>query len=225
MKSFCKKSVTFLLTLSMLMTLFSGCASKATVKPTAAPVKSAEGKIESWRKTTPGSGGIALPIVQTPVEYTFMTSEQGTAPIKDSFVVIPEITKKTNVKFNLIKVPESNYKEKLNVVLASGDIPDFIAGVDVKTANNLGPKGLFLNIWDYIDAMPNLKKCFDTYPEFSNYKLSDKEFYQILDQCAPDSDPQGFGYYTQIPMIVLIIPYEGDSISDIIPTTTTVEIK
>ncbi len=166
----------------------------------AQPIPSKAGS-ESWQKATEGSGGIALPVVQAPVEYTFMAAEDAVMPFRDSFVVLPELEKRTNVRFKLIKVPDSNYKDKLNVVLASGDLPDFIGGVNVATANSLGPKGLFLNIWDYIGIMPNLKRAFDTYREFNDYKYSDKELYQLLDQCAPDNDPLGFGYYVQIPAV------------------------
>lgn len=162
---------------------------------------SAPGQAADWQKTAPGSGGIALPVVRTPVEYSFMAQEDAGMPFRNTFVVVPGIEKRTNVKFNLNKVPQTNYKDKLNVVLASGEIPDVMAGVDVSVANSLGPKGLFLNIWQYIDAMPNMKKAFETYPEMNNFKYSDNELYSILNQCSPDSDPQGFGYYTFVPMI------------------------
>jgi putative aldouronate transport system substrate-binding protein len=49
--------------------------------------------------------------------------------------------------------------------------------------------------------MPNMKWCFDTFDGWDAYKYSDNELYQLLVQCSPDSDPQGFGYYRQIPMI------------------------
>lgn len=179
-----------------------GCSSDSA--GTSAPSRTepaAAVETQNWQRTEPGAGGLALPVVREPARYSFMTQEQGSMPFRDSFVVVPEIARRTNVQFELIKVPQTNYADKLSVTLASGELPDLIAGVSVSTANQLGPKGLFLNIWDYIDEMPNLKQSFAKFPEFNDYKYSDNELYQIMNQCSPDSDPQGFGYYTQIPMI------------------------
>ena len=49
--------------------------------------------------------------------------------------------------------------------------------------------------------MPNMKHCFETIDGWDAYKYSDTELYNLLVQCSPDSDPQGFGYYREIPMI------------------------
>ncbi len=96
----------------------------------------------SWQQGTPGSGGQALPVTQKLAEYTFMARELGGVPFRDSFVVLPELEKRTNVKLNLNKVPESNYNDKLSVVLASGAMPDLIAGVNLNVANRLAEMGL-----------------------------------------------------------------------------------
>ncbi|MFB9275667.1 extracellular solute-binding protein [Cohnella cellulosilytica] len=205
MKKLHKKGAALTLALALLTALLAACSGGNNAKSgnegggsASSPAASAS---EEWQKTAPGSGGQALPVTQQLKEYTFMARELGGVPFKDSFVVLPELERRTNVKLNLIKVPESNYGDKLNVVMASGELPDLIAGVNINVANEFGPKGLFLNLWDYIDIMPNMKKAFETYPEFNDYKYSDTELYQVLNQCAPDSDPQGFGFYKQIPMI------------------------
>jgi putative aldouronate transport system substrate-binding protein len=197
MNKLIRKSIALSLILALVVAL-AACSGNNNKE---GAVSSPDGPTGEWQHTVPGSGGQALPVTQQLKEYTFMARELGGVPFKDSFVVIPELEKRTNVKLNLIKVPESNYNDKLNVVMASGDMPDLIAGVNINVANEFGPKGLFLNIWDYIDVMPNMKKAFETYPAFNDYKYSDTELYQVLNQCAPDSDPQGFGFYKQIPMI------------------------
>jgi putative aldouronate transport system substrate-binding protein len=207
MNRFSKRVTALLLIATLVFVSIIGCSNNKaeqdqnTKNNTSNNTAANTAEADNWQQATAGSGGQALPVTKESVEYSFMTLEFGNTPIRSSFVVVPEVERRTNVKFDLQKVPESNYKDKLNVVLASGDIPDLVAGVSLSVANEFGPKGLFLNIWDYIDIMPNLKKAFDTFPEFAEYKYSDNQLYQLMNQCAPNSDPQGFGYYKQIPMI------------------------
>jgi len=185
-----------LIALAVLVAMLMSCASAFAVEP--------------------GSGGITLPIVDETVTYTFMTSEQTTMPFLDSFVVLDELEKRTNVHLDTMLVADSNYKEKLSVTLASGSLPDFIAGVSVSTANTYGPQGMFLNIYDYLDYMPNLSRCLAEIDGLDAYMYSDHELYVIPVQMSPDSDPQGFGYWKQIPQIRLDVL---DELGLEVPTT------
>jgi len=54
--------------------------------------------------------------------------------------------------------PSSEFPTKFASMLAGGNLPDIInhnAAID--QVNELGPKGMFLPISDYLDQMPNVK--------------------------------------------------------------------
>ncbi len=65
------------------------------------------------------------------------------------------------------------------MAIASQTIPDIINSVDINTLNDMGSKGMFLNMWDYIDKMPETKKAFDTYAELKPNKLSDDKWFAL----------------------------------------------
>ncbi len=65
----------------------------------------------------------------------------------------------TGVKFDITRGVFESEDDKLGTVLASGDLPNVISMRDSKWVDDLGPKGLFVRLDDYINAgkMPNLK--------------------------------------------------------------------
>ena len=205
-----KKIISSILVTTMTVSMLAGCGGQktesapetTTAAATEASSAAPETKTDAVSQAADsGSGGITLPVTQETITYTYMAPENPSSPVTDEFVVIPEIEKRTNLKFDMTWVPESNYSDKLSVVLSSGEIPDYIGNVSVSVANNYGPKGLFLNIWDYIDYMPNMQRLFKEDPKLEAYKYSDTELYTLPVQYARDIDPQGFGYFKQIPMI------------------------
>lgn len=75
--------------------------------------------------------------------------------------------KAAGVKFNANIPPRDSFKEKVNVMLASNELPDlFRFFQDDKTFNEYGPQ-LFVNLNEYIEAgkLPNLERWLKKYPE------------------------------------------------------------
>lgn len=123
---------------------------------------------------------LTLPLSKEKVEYEMLVKENPASPYLDSFIVAPELEKRTNVKLKIQPVPSDSWKQKISIVLASGNIPDIIfMADDKKQMNDLGPKGMFLNIAKYMDYMPNLRKVIKDYPEINNYKYSKDELYGL----------------------------------------------
>ncbi len=104
------------------------------------------------------TGGITLPIVDEPVELTWMLVSE-TQDLNDSFIV-KEIEERTGIKLNIQAYPGGTYGEKLSTVVASGQLPDIFHGLTISEINDLGQKGAVVAISDYLDELPNFKKLY-----------------------------------------------------------------
>jgi len=72
---------------------------------------------------TPGTAASGVPFAST-LELKIM---QGHRQPYDEFPAVEkEIQARTNTKITYIKVPQANFTEKLNITLASGDLPDLV---------------------------------------------------------------------------------------------------
>ena len=111
-----------------------------------------------------GTGGLKMPVSDKEVVLKIAMAEHATYPIKshDSNPWLQNITKLTGVKMDIQAIPQTNYKEKLNIMLNTNDLPDIIWRTeDDAKINELGQKGVFLAYSDYLKDMPNLKRVMD----------------------------------------------------------------
>lgn len=115
----------------------------------------------------------------TPIEYKLMFAENASMPVRDTWVILKELEERTNIKINLMPIPSSAWTDKLNITLASGELPDIINTVSLDTLNEFGPKGMFLNIWEYKDYMPNLVNMMKVAPFLKSYMFSNNELYAM----------------------------------------------
>lgn len=104
------------------------------------------------------TGGLTLPIVDEPVELTWMLVSD-VQNLNDSFVV-KEIEKRTGIKLNIQAYSPGTYGEKLSAIVASGQLPDIWHGLTVSQVNELGKKGAVTAISDHLDDLPNFTKLY-----------------------------------------------------------------
>lgn len=117
--------------------------------------------------------------VEPPTPISIMVTFYGAEPPGADNVVIKEIEKRTNTKLTITWVSPNSYNEKVNVTLASGDIPDitFIGDNFAPNVRSMAAKGAFWELGKYIDAYPNLKG----YPKeaWDNTRYQDGKIYAI----------------------------------------------
>ena len=72
------------------------------------------------------------------------------------------------IKINWIEIPSTSVTEKVNLMLASGDLPDaFIYCVSNDMLSNYYDQDVFLCVDEYVDtAMPNLAKIYEQRPQY-----------------------------------------------------------
>lgn len=143
--------------LAMLSVLLSGCGGKATT--------AAEGDSGS------DSG---------PLEVSIMTITPAAVPAADDNVIKRAIEKATDSKMTIHWVSNNIYTDKLNLTLASGDIPDLIMINDPfnSTFMKMAQQGAFWDLTPYYKDYPNLSGGI---PEvaWTNTKLADGKNYGI----------------------------------------------
>ncbi|TVY08379.1 extracellular solute-binding protein [Paenibacillus cremeus] len=129
---------------------------------------------------TPAQGtGTAARDDQKPLDLKVMSFLYFQVPDMKN-AVWTEIQKKLNVNLTVDWVPQSDYTSKLDIVLASGDLPDIIDSPENYLPTvNAAKQGLFWDLTpflgDYKDY-PNLKKIV---PEWSKYFKIDGKLYSL----------------------------------------------
>lgn len=173
--------------LSMLMALvivMSACGTQTTNNPAATAADKTTG-------TTPTATAQPTPVKEPPAKIRLFMSTLGTAvpedvnPADTPFLKL--IAELANVEFTEVIVPPyADYDQKLQLTVASGDIPDVMhdqwdpAGMD-----KLGMEGSFEPLNDYI-AKSEFLKTFFTKDQVEMMKASDGKIYRFNSKSSGD---------------------------------------
>jgi len=115
----------------------------------------------------------------SPLPVSIMSMYFTPEPPGPDNVVVQEFEKRTNTDLNITWVSPNSYGDKVNVTLASGDMPDLMLVDDAFSAQlrTMVQQGAFWDLTPYLDDYPNLKK----FPEESwiNTKQADGKNYGI----------------------------------------------
>lgn len=97
--------------------------------------------------------------VQEPVEISILSPTYGESTPND-IDRIKKLNEKLNIKVNVTFAPANNYQDKLNVVLASGDIPDVTVVWDTNITGwaKAIQQGAFWDLTPFIKDYPSLSK-------------------------------------------------------------------
>jgi putative aldouronate transport system substrate-binding protein len=109
-------------------------------------------------------GGFAAPAAEKAgdqgkvVTLKYFTVEHTNWPVKNDTPVLQEMTKRIGIKLDYIVVPGEVLNEKLNLTMASGDLPDLM-NLNVNYINQNLSSGAFLALNDLVDnTAPRLAK-------------------------------------------------------------------
>ncbi|MFC5652863.1 extracellular solute-binding protein [Paenibacillus solisilvae] len=116
---------------------------------------------------------------EEPTPISIMTTFFGAEPPGPDNVIVKEIEKRTNTKLNITWVSPNSYNEKVNVTLASGDIPDLTLIGDNFAPNvrTMAEQGAFWELESYIKDYPSLSE----YPKeaWDNSRYQDGKIYGV----------------------------------------------
>jgi len=166
------KATTVLASIAMLAGLIAGCGggnNGNTAEPANTPASTA---------TTAGEADSDKPaswISDEPLEFTALFGDN--AGYKQDWLFLKEIPKRTNVTLKLQVVPDKDFKDKRNLVLASGEAPDIILKTWPDEIKNYSNPDTLVPIEDIIDMMPNFQKRLES----TNFQAEYDAFYKVGD--------------------------------------------
>ena len=150
-----KKVMSVLLIVAVIGSLVVGCGKeKESSVPNNDPVAQ-----DQYGDT----GGLKLPIVDTPTTITWMV----VSPVQglNDKLVAKEIEKRTGIKLDILAIPPDGALEKAKTTVASGKLPDIMQGLTIREVNDLGAQDAIVAINDYLDELPNFKKLYVDNPD------------------------------------------------------------
>ena len=118
-----------------------------------------------------GFNAAGYPIVSKPYTFSVSVNKRAFHGVFANMEVSQNMEKKTGVTINWIEVPEASFRERTNLMLASGDLPDvFGDGMQDSDIVRYGPSGTLIPIENYIDRYaPLIKDLFSKRPEVRQY--------------------------------------------------------
>lgn len=99
-----------------------------------------------------------------PITFSWLAYDRPEGKVRTDWEIFKEIEAKTGVKVDFQVVSQEGLKEKKQIMIATNAVTDFIQ-VDTLEGRQYGPDKVFLNLKDYLDKAPNLKKFYEKYPE------------------------------------------------------------
>ena len=142
-----KRGLSILLTLMLAVSVIAGCAGK--------PNEGGQAK-ENGENTGPAGS-----VKKT---FTMLTESHPSWPYNKDWLIWDLIEEKTGVTFD-VQLPSGKLEDTINLIVASGNMPDLMFMLSRQQANKYGQQGALVNILDYKDLMPNFVKWMAQYPE------------------------------------------------------------
>lgn len=117
---------------------------------------------------------------QNPTEISVFFDNPRAGLDRSNTPVLKEIEKRTNTKIKITEAPSGQGTEKLNLLIASGDIPDVMRiDSNLKLINMYGTQGAIQSIDEIADKyMPNFKKAVNK-DALDKMKASDNKVYAV----------------------------------------------
>ena len=174
-----KKLLTLVIAAGMTTTVLTGCSSSDD---------SGDGESTSEISEANEVGAMADYKVGTtfkatePIDFTMLFQDNPNYALKDDWMVLSEITKRTNVKLDMTIVPFADYSQKRSVLVSSGEAPMIMSKTYPGEEVPFISSGAILPISDYIDYMPNFKSEMEDWgaaDDVDTLRQADGKFYVL----------------------------------------------
>ncbi|WP_314586500.1 sugar ABC transporter substrate-binding protein [Paenibacillus terrigena] len=171
-----KRNWSLLIAIVLVLTTLAGCGTEKD----AATDKGTDGKTENQtgQKTEKKVNEFNWEMPDKTIEINFYSGQDNPDKVNEHQAELQKyILEKFNVKLNNI-VYDVDQKEKLNLMLASGDYPEVITGLSESQAQQWVDQGKAVEIGQYVDKLgPNIKSQLDTW--LKSYNSEDGKLYML----------------------------------------------
>ncbi len=117
-----------------------------------------------------------------PLTFSILYSDHEAYPIQDDWLLLQELEKRTNVTFDPVVVPRSDYEEKRSLVIGAGDAPLIIPKTYPGQEDPYVASGTILPVSDYLHLMPNFQaklQQWDLGANIDTLRQADGKFYLL----------------------------------------------
>ncbi|RCX17517.1 carbohydrate ABC transporter substrate-binding protein (CUT1 family) [Anaerobacterium chartisolvens] len=150
-----KGAVSAVVSAALVISVLSGCGQKNEGAQSSTPS-------DQTQQTAVSNG-----ITEKPIKISMFLQDSADQAISPDLPIIKEITQKTNVSFDFIPGPntEDQFREKFNVTIASGSIPDVVVSPYRDDMFKVAEQGIFEPLDRHVEkSAPNLKAILDSDP-------------------------------------------------------------
>lgn len=157
-KGLWKRTTSAVLVAAMAASMMTGCGSKSNVSLN-------DGTFKEVDKST-----LEFPLKEKATLTGTISYPANTESDPNKRTIFERLQDKTNVEIDWTAIQADQWSDKISLEMANTkDMTDFIfsAGFSDNDLLKYAKQGVIIPLEEYIDAyMPNLKKVFDTYPEY-----------------------------------------------------------
>ncbi|MEU4570182.1 extracellular solute-binding protein [Micromonospora sp. NPDC023956] len=117
-----------------------------------------------------------------PLSFSVLYNNHTFYPLQKDWLFWSELTKRTNVTFEPVAVPLSDYEQKRSLLVGAGDAPLIIPKTYHPAENAFVSSGAILPVSDYLDLMPHFKDKMTRWnfaPEIDALRQADGKFYLL----------------------------------------------
>lgn len=149
------------ITLGMILSIgvvMAGCSNSKDSDPKASSSAKADSEVSKD----------GLPIVKNKITLKMVAPKAALAPDYGEMEIFKRLEQSTNVHVDWDNIPDTDYAEKKNLLIASGDLPDafYGAGFSDYELVTYGQDGTIIPLEQLIeDYAPNLRKLFEERPD------------------------------------------------------------
>lgn len=166
-----------------------GCNDSQGSSSTESDVASAQSNVESSETSQAANDGSFYS--QEPITFTFLYKDNASWPYNDEWLIFDVIKEKTNVTLDAVVVPSADYGQKRDILLSSGEAPDYIAETSYTDIEKFIDSGVIVPVSDYMQLLPNFQERVEKWnlqESVDNIRWSDDKFYALpaLLECNRD---------------------------------------
>ncbi len=186
-----KKFIAISLLVVVCLSLFTACGS------TDQNASTGNSSVSSQDSKTDGK------LFDNPVTLSIMIPSNPSYPYKEDWYIVKALQEKTNVTLKVDAVLNSNnaFDTKLNLVMASGDIPDIISPIGDSVIKKYGDQGAFVDAFDNanMEKTPNFKKWANENKDYvSKFMTYDNKVFMYPEKGIEEANRRGWLYREDI---------------------------
>jgi len=158
------------------------CSSQSSQKSSSSDV-TADNNVSANNQSSSDSSApsqVSGKLFDKPFEVTMLYGDASSWPYKEDWYVKKTIEEETGVTLKVILVDATALSDRINMLMASGDLPDIISHIGMGKVREYALQGPYVNIGENLDKMPNFKKWTENNQDkLIKYLVSDGNLYSM----------------------------------------------